>query len=118
MAEKKRRSFGAGGIDDGAARHLADQSDDAADRQHQSDLDLGPFLRRQIDRDERAEAGLDVGKEEDEPVETALALRRAVWLGWRRHQGTRRSTGFTGRRRRPRLIGKVLVVWVRARDQG
>jgi hypothetical protein len=39
---------------------------------------LRPFLRRQIDRDERTKAGLDVGKKEDEPVEAVLALRRGV----------------------------------------
>jgi hypothetical protein len=39
---------------------------------------LRPFLRRQIDGDERTEAGLDVGEEEDEPVEAMLALRRGV----------------------------------------
>jgi hypothetical protein len=33
-------------IDDRAAWHLPDQGDDAADRQHKADLDLGPFLRR------------------------------------------------------------------------
>jgi hypothetical protein len=32
---------------------------------------------RQIDRDERTESGLDVGDEEDEPVEAALAGARA-----------------------------------------
>ena len=63
------------------ARHLADQPDDAADRQHKANLDLGPFLRRQIDRDEWAKTGLDVGEKEDEPVKAALALRRAVRLG-------------------------------------
>jgi hypothetical protein len=62
-ANRKARDqpFPAGGVDDGAARHLADQPDDAADRQHQADFDLGPFLRRQIDRDERTETGLDIG---------------------------------------------------------
>ena len=72
----RHQPLGAGGIDDGAAGHLADQADDAADRQHEADLDLGPFLRRQIDRDERPEAGLHVGEKEDEPVEAALALAR------------------------------------------
>ena len=40
----------------------------------QSDIDLRPFLRRQIDRNEWSKAGLDVGDKEDEPVEAALAL--------------------------------------------
>ena len=65
-------------IDDGAARHLADQRDDAADRQHEADIGLRPFLRRQVDRDERAESGLHVGDEEHEPVEPAQAARRGM----------------------------------------
>ena len=68
--------FGAGGIDDGAAGHLPDQADDAADRQHETDLDLGPFLRREVNRDEWTEAGLHIRQKEDEPVEAAQALAR------------------------------------------
>jgi len=67
------------GIDDGATRHLSDQSDNATDRQHQPNFDLCPFLRRQVDRDEWTEASLDVGEKEDEPVEATLALRRGGW---------------------------------------
>ena len=80
VGDRKARDqpLGAGGIDERAARHLADQRDDAADRQHQADLDLRPFLRRQIDRDERPEAGLHVGEKEDEPVEAAQALARGM----------------------------------------
>ncbi|MHC2369380.1 hypothetical protein ACVIQT_004028 [Bradyrhizobium diazoefficiens] len=63
-------------VDDRPARHLPDQGDDAANRQHEADLALRPFLRRQIDRDEGAEAGLHVGEEEDEPVEAAQAPAR------------------------------------------
>ena len=61
------------GIHQCAARHLAHAARSAAGRQHQPDVDLGPFLRGEIDRDERTEAGLDVGDEEDEPVEPAKA---------------------------------------------
>jgi hypothetical protein len=63
---------------DFAASMIADQADDAADRQHQADLDLGPFLRGQVDGDEGAKAGLDVGEEEDEPVERTQALPRRL----------------------------------------
>jgi len=65
-------------IDDGAARHLSEQPDHAADRQHQADLRLRPFFRGEIDRDEGAEAGLHVRKEEDEPVEPVLAALRGM----------------------------------------
>ena len=61
--EARDQPLGAGGVDEGAARHLPHQADDAADRQHETDVDLGPFLRGEIDRDERTEAGLHVGDE-------------------------------------------------------
>ncbi|MET4839520.1 hypothetical protein ABIF62_000015 [Bradyrhizobium japonicum] len=75
------------GIDDRATRHLPDQRDDAADRQHEADLDLRPFLRREVDRDEGAEPGLHVGEEEDEPVEAAQALARRRRKARRRRRG-------------------------------
>src|SRR5207248_1717080 len=70
------QSLGAGRIDDGASRHLTDQPDYAADRQHQADLGLGPLLRREVNRDERSESGLHICQKEDEPVEAARALAR------------------------------------------
>ena len=60
-------------IDDGASRHLAGQRDEAADRQDEADLALRPSVGRQIDGDERPEAGLQIGDEECEPVEPATA---------------------------------------------
>jgi hypothetical protein len=74
--EAGHQPLGASGIDDGSAGHLPDQADQAADRQHKTDLDLGPFLRRQIDRNEWTEPGLHVCQKEDEPVEAAQALAR------------------------------------------
>jgi hypothetical protein len=75
--------LGTGSVDDRSAGHLPEQGDDAADRQHKADLDLGPFLGGQIDRNERPEAGLHVGQKENEPVEAALAFargrRRRAW---------------------------------------
>jgi len=41
--EAGHQSLGAGGIDDGSARHLSNQRDETADRQHKTDLDLGPL---------------------------------------------------------------------------
>ena len=61
------------GIDQSAARHLAHQGDDGRDRQDEADFDLSPLLRRQVDGDEGAEAGLHVGDKEDEPVEPLQA---------------------------------------------
>jgi len=78
--------LGTGGIDDRAAGHLPEQPDHAADRQHQADLDLSPFLRRQVDRDERTESGLHICEEENEPVETALALARGSCRGLALHR--------------------------------
>ena len=67
--------FRARGVDHGAARHLADQRDEAGRRKHEADVDLRPLLRREIDRHERTETGLHVGDEEDEPIEAAQAAR-------------------------------------------
>ncbi len=91
--------LGTRGIDDGSARHLSDQADQAADRQHKTDLDLGPLLRRQIDRDKRTEAGLHIREKKDEPVEAAQALsrggRRLVHHRFRRpHRITTAAAGL------------------------
>ena len=68
-----------------ATGHLPDQADDAADRQHESDLDLGPSLGGEVNRDERAEPGLHIGQKEDEPIQPphALTARRGVRRRWR-----------------------------------
>ena len=71
--ERSRAPFRARPIDQPAAGHLAQQAREAADGEDQADVDLRPFLGRQIDREEGTEAGLDVGNEEGEPVEPALA---------------------------------------------
>ena len=64
------------GVDQRAAGHLPDQRHEAPDRENEADIDLGPFLRGQVDRDEWTKAGLHVGDEEDEPVEPAQAAPR------------------------------------------
>ena len=66
-------------IDQSATGHLARQRDETTHRKDETDFDLCPFLRRQIDRDERAETGLHVGEEKNEPVETAQTATR--WGG-------------------------------------
>ena len=83
-------ALGARGIDDGAAGHLAEQRHDARRRLHEADIELRPALPGQIDRHERAETGLHVGDEEDEPIEPAQAARRRM---------QRRLAAFRGRRR-------------------
>ena len=84
--QTSHQPFGARGVDDGAARHLPEQADDAGDRQYETDLDLRPFLRGQIDRHEGTETGLHIGEKEDKPVEAALTFARWGWLAsghWR-----------------------------------
>jgi hypothetical protein len=50
---------------------LARHRGGGAEAEREADAGLAPALARQIDRDERAEAGLDVGDEEIEMIETA-----------------------------------------------
>src|SRR5262249_36611668 len=69
-------SMAARRLDDPAAGNLAHKPGDAADGKHEADIDLGPLLRRQVDGQERSEAGLQVGNEEGEPVEPAPACSR------------------------------------------
>jgi hypothetical protein len=71
---------------------------EAAHREDKADIDLGPFLGGQVDGHKRAKAGLDVGDEEDEPIEPAqatsarttrrFALYRLLGLVLRRRRGT------------------------------
>jgi hypothetical protein len=115
-------SFGTGGIDDGSAGHLPDQADDAADREHKADLDLGPFLRGQIDRHEWPETGLHVGQKEDEPIEPVLAFARRLWrrVGRRRFRYRWRKLVAGGRslvaivvdpvQRRGRMRGQTILL--------
>ena len=56
-------------IDHGAARKLADHGRHRADAEHQADIPLRPGLRRQIDRDEGAEARLHAGDQAVEGVQ-------------------------------------------------
>ena len=70
----------------------ADQGHEAGRGENKADIDLRPFLRGEIDRDEGPEAGLHVGDEEDEPIEAAQAAprRRERRLGWLRRRSPRR----------------------------
>jgi len=71
-------------------------------RKDQAYVDLGPFLRREVNRHKRPEAGLDVGDKKDEPVESAKAFRR-------RRQGRLRSPRLI-KQRRAGLIGRPAAV--------
>ena len=78
-------SLVARGIHQCAGGKLADQRDDGAEGEGEADLDLGPFVRRQIDRDERPEAGLHVGDEEIQQIERPRTAhlkmcRRVAWI--------------------------------------
>jgi len=56
---------------------LPDERNETRSRQDEPDVDLGPVLRSEINRDERPESGLYVGDEKNEPIEPAqAALRR------------------------------------------
>jgi len=55
---------------------LARERHEPARGQDQPDVELRPSMRGQIDRNERTEAGLDVGEEKGEPVEAARACAR------------------------------------------
>jgi hypothetical protein len=55
---------------------LAGERHQSAGGQNKADVELGPGVRGQIDRDERTEAGLDVGEEKGEPVKPARARAR------------------------------------------
>jgi hypothetical protein len=66
-------AFGTRRIDQRSTGHLADEGNESSRREHKSDVDLCPFLRSQINRNKRPEAGLYVGHKEDEPVEAAEA---------------------------------------------
>jgi hypothetical protein len=88
-----RRAYG---IDQSAAGHLASQGDKAARGQDQPDVKLRPLMRGQIDSNERTKTGLNVRKEEGEPVKTARAcLRRRTRCRGRRllQCRQRRKTG-------------------------
>ncbi len=61
------------GVHEGAGGHLARDTGDGAQGEGQADFDLGPFVRCEVNRNERAESGLDVGHEEVEEIERAPA---------------------------------------------
>ena len=66
-------SLGGRNVHQPAARQLADEPRDAAGGKHQPDVGLVPLLRGEIDGQERTKPGLDIGHEEGEPIEAALA---------------------------------------------
>ncbi len=68
-----RRAYG---IDQRAAGQLAGQGDKAARGQDQADIELRPLMGSQIDCNERTKTGLNVRKEEGEPVKTARTRPR------------------------------------------
>ena len=68
--EPRNQTIRAYGIDERAAGHLAGQGDKSARGQDQADVELRPLVGGQIDRNERAQPSLNVGKEEGEPVKT------------------------------------------------
>jgi len=91
--DTRGEALGAGRIHEGAPRHLPEQAHEAAHRQGEADIGLGPLRLREIHGEERPETGLKVGHEEREGVQTAAAADG--------HGITR------GRSDRPRIRGRV-----------
>src|SRR6185312_3148219 len=60
-----------------AARYLAEHAEQAPRRQRHADARLSPSEARQVEGDESAETGLDIGEEEIQPVEPVTAAARA-----------------------------------------
>jgi hypothetical protein len=79
-----------------------------AKAEHEADVDLRPFLRREINGHERPEPGLHVGDEKDEPVESAEAFRGRCLRCFR-------STRLTKRGRNGLAIAPAAVVWIVAK---
>jgi hypothetical protein len=75
---------------------LSDQRNETGGGENETDIDLRPLLSGQKDRDERTKAGLNVGNEEDEPIEPAQAVAR---------RGERRLAAVETFGRRRRIIG-------------
>ena len=63
-------------VDQCSARQLAEERDDAADGQYETDISVGPFFRCQIDGQEWTEPRLDISQEERKPVDADLAFCR------------------------------------------
>jgi len=61
---------------------LPSQGHEAPNREHETDVDLRPFVRGQIDGDKRTKAGLDIGNKEDKSVQPPQAAQRWTrrWL--------------------------------------
>jgi hypothetical protein len=60
-------------VDQNAGGELADQRRDGAEGEHEADVDLGPFVRRQIDGDERTEAGLHIRNKKVDEIERPVS---------------------------------------------
>ena len=63
-------------FDERTPGHLAGERHQAARSKDQADIELRPRMRGEVDGHKRAEAGLDIGEKEREPVEAALAGRQ------------------------------------------
>ena len=92
------------GIHQRAGGKLADQRDDGAEREDEADLHLGPFVRGQIDGDERAEAGLHIGDEEVHQIERPRTARRKFAAGT-----ASAHRGASGAAHDRRGLGNILV---------
>src|SRR3984893_17173813 len=63
-------------VDERTPGHLAGERPQPARSKDQADIELRPRMRGEVDGHKRAEASLDIGEKEREPVEAALAGRQ------------------------------------------
>src|SRR5262249_28533621 len=75
-AKASDETLRASGVHERTAWHLPGERHDATDCEDQTNIYLRPFLFGQVDRNKWAEAGLDVGHEEDKPVQPPCAAPR------------------------------------------
>ena len=74
--QRDQQALRSNGIDQSASRYLTHQGNQSADGQDEPDFGLRPILRGQVNRYEWDETGLDIGEEENKPIESALTLAR------------------------------------------
>ena len=86
-AQRNEQTFGAGGVEQLAARKLAQQAGKATGAQDQADVLLAPSFNRKQHGNERTEPGLHAREKEVKPVQTTQTgvgrryVERAGWCG-------------------------------------
>jgi hypothetical protein len=76
VADRRQTSFPLDCVDKRSARRLGDDAGQRAGGERQPNLIFGPAEIGEVERNEGAESGLDIGEEEIHPVQAALASAR------------------------------------------